>query len=321
MTINVLFSASRRDWNVYETELLKAFAAQGLSVDLRPTPRSAPRDDTPTHAPREVDYLICTPDGAMADFSPFHRTKAVLSLWAGVENIAPNPTLTQPLVRMVDPSMTEGMVEWVTGHVLRHHLGTDRHVLDQSGAWRPEAPPLARERPVTILGIGALGQACAEALQGLNFPVTGWSRSQKTIPGIDCYDGAQGLSMALQSAEILVLLLPLTSATENIINARRLAEMPKGAVILNPGRGALIDDADLLSALDSGQISHATLDVFRIEPLPSDHRYWSHPQVTVTPHIASETRAPSASRMVAENIRRSENGEPLLNLVNRDAGY
>lgn len=321
MTINVLFAAGHKNWKLYEPYLLAAFDEQGLEVDLRPAPNNSKDTDASSHLPDEVDYLIYSPDGDVVDFSPFSRTKAVLSLWAGVEKIAPNSTLTQPLARMVDPGLTEGMVEWVTGHVLRHHLGTDRHVLDQSGVWRSEAPPLARQRPVTILGLGVLGRACAEELQGLNFPVSGWSRSQKAIPDIRCLSGDEGLREALQSAEILVLLLPLTSETENVINAKTLANLPSGAVILNPGRGALIDDEALLAALDSGHINQATLDVFRIEPLPADHRYWAHPRVTVTPHIASETRVPSSSRVVAENIRRSEAGEPILNLVDRDAGY
>ena len=125
----------------------------------------------------------------------------------------------------------------------------------------------------------------------------------------------------LSRAEILVLLLPLTAATENILSTETLALLPKGATLINPGRGALIDDAALLAALDSGQIGQATLDVFRTEPLPADHPYWHHPKVTVTPHIASATRPESAAEAIAENIRRSEAGETLLHLVDRSAGY
>lgn len=125
----------------------------------------------------------------------------------------------------------------------------------------------------------------------------------------------------LRQSQILILLLPSTAATENTLNAETLAMLPKGAFIINPGRGPLIDDNALLAALDSGQIGHATLDVFRVEPLPQDHPFWAHPKVTVTPHIASETRAPSASRAIVENIRRGEAGEPFLYLVDRSAGY
>jgi glyoxylate/hydroxypyruvate reductase A len=241
----------------------------------------------------------------------------VLSLWAGVERIVGNATLTQPLCRMVDPALTEGMVEWVVGHALRHHLGMDRHIANPRHIWDNSCPPLARERPVAMLGMGALGAACAQALRALNFPVTGWSRSPK--PG--SLHGEDGLAQALRSAQIVVTLLPKTPETENLLNAARLALLPRGAVILNPGRGALIDDAALLTALDAGQIGHATLDVFRTEPLPQDHPYWTHPHVTVTPHIAADTRPASATRVIAENIRRGQAGEAFLHLVDRRRGY
>jgi len=255
------------------------------------------------------------------DFAPFTRAKAVLNLWAGVEDVVGNPTLQIPLARMVDHGLTQGMMEWVAGHVLRHHLGMDAHILGQDGFWRKDIPPLAQDRHVTVLGLGELGQTCAEALRGLGFAVTGWSRSAKDIPGIICRSGEAGLHAALQEAEILVLLLPLTAQTENLLNTRTLALLPRGAVIVNPGRGPLIDDVALLAALDAGRIGHATLDVFRVEPLPPTHPYWAHPRVTVTPHIASETRPVTASQVIAENIRRAETGEPLLHLVDRDRGY
>ncbi|MBV1902355.1 MAG: glyoxylate/hydroxypyruvate reductase A, partial [Marinosulfonomonas sp.] len=135
------------------------------------------------------------------------------------------------------------------------------------------------------------------------------------------HHGSAGLARVLAQAEILVLLLPLTSATENTLNVENLNLMPKGAVVINPGRGQLIDDNALLGALDCGQISHATLDVFRQEPLPADHPYWTHPSVTVTPHVASETRPETASQVIAENIRLCEAGEEMKFLVDRAAGY
>jgi glyoxylate/hydroxypyruvate reductase A len=172
-----------------------------------------------------------------------------------------------------------------------------------------------------MLGLGELGTACARALAALNFPVTGWSRRARDIPGLRCLSGEDGLRQALEGAQIVVTLLPKTPGTENLLDAWHLAWLPRGAVIVNPGRGALIDDAALLAALDAGHIGHATLDVFRVEPLPPDHPYWHHPRVTVTPHIAAETRPDSASRVIAENIRRGEAGEPLLHRVDRAAGY
>jgi glyoxylate/hydroxypyruvate reductase A len=301
----VLFAAPAL-WPDYAEELPKALAEIGLSAQVV------------TEAdPASVDYIVYAPSSPLQDFSPYRRTRAVLSLWAGVERIVGNATLTQPLCRMVDPSMSEGMTEWVVGHSLRHHLGMDRHIINPDRIWDPTCPPLARERPVTVLGTGELGSAAAAALRALNFPVTAWGRTAK--PG--CLHGEDGLRQALSTAAILVTLLPKTPETENLLNAERLAMLPKGAVILNPGRGALIDDAALLTALDAGHIGHATLDVFRVEPLPKDHPFWAHPQVTVTPHVAADTRTTSAARVLAENIRRGEAGEPFLHLVDRMRGY
>lgn len=310
MTLTLLFSAPDRIWPAYETVLPKALENAGLYARL-----------TRDASPEEVDYIVYAPNDALRDFTPYTRAKAVLSLWAGVEKIAPNPTLTQPLCRMVDPGLALGMRDYVVGHVMRYHLGMDRHIHGLRGQWDHITPPLAKDRPMTVLGLGELGQICAVALSRLGFDVTGWSRRPKEIDGLTCLHGPDGLAQALSTADILVTLLPDTAATQNTLNADTLALMPKGARIVNPGRGTLIEDEALLAALDSGQIGHATLDVFRTEPLPADHPYWSHPKVTVTPHIAAETRADTASDVIAENIRRSEAGEPLLHLVDRHAGY
>lgn len=308
--INVLFAAREERWPTYEAPLRAAFEELGLVVDLR-------RD----FAPEEVDYVVYAPNSELQDFRPLTRCKAVLNIWAGVEAIVGNETLTLPLARMVDPGLTQSMTEWVTGHVLRHHLGMDLHIHGQDGVWRDYVPPIAQDRRVTVLGVGALGMTCARAIAGLGFPVTGWSRSEKSDDLVTCLHGEAGLQQAVSQADILVLLLPDTASTENIIDTAALASMPQGAFIINPGRGPLIDDDALLEALDSGHIAHATLDVFRVEPLPEDHPFWGHPSVTVTPHIAAETRARTASQVIAENIQRGEAGEPLLHLVDRGAGY
>lgn len=310
MSVNVLFAARPDHWRIYETPLTRALAEAGVDATV-----------TTSAQPDEVDYIVYAPDSTVQDFTPYTRAKAVLNLWAGVENIVVNPTLKIPLARMVDHGLTQGMVEWVTGHVLRHHLGMDRHILGQDGEWRAEAPPLATHRRVTMLGLGALGTACAQMLAHLGFPVTGWSRRAKDIPGITCLSGEDGLRAALQAADILVLLLPLTDETENLLDAGALALLPEGAMIVNPGRGPLIDDEALIAALDRGHVAHATLDVFREEPLPPEHPFWAHPGVTVTPHIASETRPETAAQVIAENIRRGEAGAPFLHLVDRDKGY
>lgn len=311
MTVQIYFAAGQRRWPAYAEVLPKALVEAGVDAALR--------CDAPD--PAAVDYIVFAPDGDVSDFSPFTRTRAVLNLWAGVERVVGNPTLTQPLCRMVDPGLTQGMVEWVTGQVLRHHLGLDRFICATAPHWDQVAPPLAAERRVGILGMGALGAACARALVDLGFAVSGWSRSPRTVEGVRCLHADEGLAEVLATSEILVTLLPLTPQTEALIDAAALARMPQGAVLINPGRGGLIDDDALLAALNTGHLGHATLDVFRIEPLPHAHPFWTHPRVTVTPHVAAETRPATAARMLAENIRRDLAGLPLLHRVDRAQGY
>jgi len=310
MKLNILFSGKESRWDSYRETLVHALETAGLSANL-----STDLD------PRLVDYIIYAPNGPVRDFTPFTRLRAVLGLWAGVETVVGNPTLKVPMTRMVDSGLREGMVEWVVGHVLRYHLEMDQQIAAQDGVWAPNIPPLARDRRVSILGLGELGSACAQALVGLNFQVSGWSRNLREIPGIACFSGKDDLIRMLHDTDIVVLLLPLTPATENLMNGERLAALCRGARLLNPGRGALIDDDALLASLNAGHIAHATLDVFRREPLPPDHPYWAHPNVTVTPHIASETRPKTASALIAENIRRHELGKEMLFIVDRHAGY
>ncbi|MGV6838581.1 MAG: 2-hydroxyacid dehydrogenase [Planktomarina sp.] len=308
--LNVLFAAPQDRYAQYEHPLKQSFAAAGLDAHL-----------SMDHAPGVADYIVYAPNSGLDDFTPYTRCKAVLNLWAGVETVVNNPTLTQPFCRMVDEGLSAGMMEWVTGHVLRHHLGMDAHIINPGQLWEANPAPLAKDRPVTILGMGALGSVCAKALDRLGFPVTGWSKTPKSIENVRCFHGDAGLQEALTDAQIVVLLLPDTPETRHVINVQSIAWMAKGAVLINPGRGPLIDDDAVISALKGRHLSHATLDAFEIEPLPADHPYWHMPNVTVTPHIASVTRPDTASQVIAENIKRSEEGLPLLHLVNRQAGY
>ncbi len=308
--ITVQFAAKAERFDEYRAPLIQAFEKAGLDVDL-----------ATDHDPACVDYIVYAPNSDLQDFTPYRRCKAVLNLWAGVETVVGNATLNIPLCRMVDRGLTDGMIEWVTGHVLRHHLGMDRHIINPDHIWDPTPAPLAKDRPVTILGLGALGLACAQMLTQLGFPVTGWSRSAKTVAGITTLHGDGGLTAALGTADIVVLLLPDTPATHHLIDANRIAGCKPDVIFINPGRGPLIDDEALLAALDQGKVGHATLDVFDVEPLPRTHRYWDHPKVTVTPHIASATRADTASEVIAENIKRGETGQSFLNVVDRDLGY
>ena len=310
MKVNILFSANEDNWNRYKTPLKEALDATSLNYKLGTG-----------LVPSEVNYIIYAPSSSVQDFSPYTNLRAVLNLWAGVEGVTNNKTLKVSLARMVDVGLTSGMVEWVTGHTLRHHRGIDKHIHGQDGTWRPDVPPLAKDRVVTILGLGTLGTACGITLKKLGFNVRGWSRTNKKVDGISCFFGDDQIDPSLMEADIVILLLPDTQLTQNILNQHTLYLLKRGAFVLNPGRGPLIDDVALLEALDSGQIEHATLDVFRIEPLPKSHRYWSHTKVTVVPHKASDTRPRTSAQVIAMNIKRAENGLELLHLVDRDIGY
>ena len=310
--VRILFAASAKDWEKYGEVLKKTLDASNLIYQL-----TTDINDV------DAEYIVYAPSCGLTDFSRFKSLKAILSLWAGVENITGNRTINAPLCRMVDIGLTQGMVEWVTGHVLRHHLDLDGYLKNQDGRWQSQKyPPLASERSVTILGLGALGLACANALTNLNFKVHGWSRRKKNnLKNIETYSGDDGLYKALSFAEILVLLLPLTNETDSIINSNTLKKMPRGSIIINPGRGHLIDDLALLASIKIGHIRHATLDVFREEPLPKSHPYWKNDKVTVTPHIASVTRANTSCKVIVENIIRGEAGQSFLYQVDRVKGY
>lgn len=310
MSLTILYAADPEEYDLYRQRITQALSAHRVAAKV-----------VMDAAPHDVDVVLYAPSHDLQDFAPFTRCRLVQSLWAGVERIVGNDSLTQPLCRMVDPGLTQGMVEYVTGHVLRHHLGLDKHVRGQAGFWDQTWPPLAQERPVGMLGLGELGQACGQMLARIGFPVVGWSRKPKTIPGIACFSGDDGLRAVLAQARILVTLLPLTAQTENLLDAARLALLPRGAVLINPGRGRLIDDDALLAALATGHLAHATLDVFRTEPLPVDHPFRTLSNVTVTPHIAAATRPDSAAQIAAANILRLVQGKSLLHLVDRGSGY
>jgi glyoxylate/hydroxypyruvate reductase A len=205
---------------------------------------------------------------------------------------------------------------------MRYHLDIDRYI-DASPIekWEASYPPLARDRTVGILGIGALGGACAERLAINGFRVIGWSRTPKDIPRVECRHGMRALDETIAESEILVLLLPWTDETYRILNARRIAQMPLDACLINAARGQLIDHVALLEALNAELLRHATMDVFETEPLPPNDPYWTHPRVTVTPHIASATRPETASQAVVEQIARHLRGEPFLHVVDRARGY
>jgi len=310
--INILYAGRADQWEEYEPALRKSLDASDLEYNL-----SYDAED-----PESIDYIVYAPNGPLTDFTPFTNVKLVQNLWAGVEVPTANKTLTQPLARMVEPGLTLGMADYVMGHVLRHHLDSDTFAKAAAGEWlEGHTPPLAQDRRVGILGVGELGMFCGRKLADFGFQVSGWSRTLKRDDQVECFSGPDGLNTVLETSEILLLLLPNTEQTHHLINENSLTKMRDGVAIINPGRGPLIDDTALLAALDSGKVSGATLDVFATEPLPQNHPYWTHPNVLVTPHIASVTRTNTACDVVAENIALGEAGKPFKFLVDKQAGY
>ncbi|NKB56151.1 MAG: glyoxylate/hydroxypyruvate reductase A [Alphaproteobacteria bacterium] len=271
----------------------------------------------------EVEYAFVwnPPPGALRTFS---NLKCIFSIGAGVDHLLKDPDLPEgvPIVRMVEPELTQGMTEYVTMHVLRFHREVPTLEAQQRDrVWNELIVPTAPSRRVGLLGFGVLAQDSARVLRALDFDLACWSRTPKQTDSVESFHGADGLDPFLTRTQILVCLLPLTEATKGILNRTLFAKLPRGASLINAGRGGHQVEPDILEALDTGQLAGAVLDVFRTEPLPADSPFWTHPKVTVTPHIASVTQQRSAAEQVAANIRRIEAGEAPHNTVDRALGY
>ncbi|OLO09578.1 glyoxylate/hydroxypyruvate reductase A [Salinicola sp. MH3R3-1] len=278
--------------------------------------------DDPGDADAVTYAVVWKPaDGA---FLPFANLKAIVSLGAGIDHVLADTKLPRqiPIIRTVGTDLTQRMREYVALHVLSHHRDMPTISANQRARqWKQLVVPPATDRPVGVMGLGNLGSAAASTLSALGFETLGWSRTQREIEGITTFAGDAEFAAFLGRCEILVCLLPLTDATTGILNAELFAKLPKGASVINVGRGPHLVDDDLLAALDSSQLSHATLDVFHVEPLPSEHPFWSHPRITVTPHIASLIDAPTGSRIVAANIERFEREGNVPDLADAERGY
>lgn len=273
--------------------------------------------------PTEIEAaLVWRPPPGLLERLP--NLRAVLSLGAGVDHIFADPSLPPgvPIIRLVDPYMTTAMSEYVQLQVLRlHRREPEYRAQQQARIWRQLPQPNAEERRVGVLGLGVLGGEAALKLKVLGFDVAGWSRTERKLPGIHCFHGRDGLEALLRRSEILICLLPLTPATEGILDAALFARLPPGAALVNCARGRHLVEADLLAALDSGTLATAVLDVCRDEPLPPDHPFWRHERILLTPHVAAATHAPTAALAVVENLRRLADGRPLLNRIDRSERY
>ncbi|MFL6689452.1 MAG: 2-hydroxyacid dehydrogenase [Alphaproteobacteria bacterium] len=280
--------------------------------------------DSDAYRAQEIDYVLTfRPPERLLKSLP--NLRVVFSLGAGVDGILadPNYPVHIPLVRFVDRTLSREMAQYCVMHVLMHYRMQrffDRAQAEH--AWRQVLlPKSAEDMRVGILGLGEIGTLTAQRLRDLDFDVGGWSRMRRQEPGVQSFAGDGELGAFLARTDILICLLPLTPETRGILSESLFAQLPNGAFVINVARGGHLVDADLVAAIDCGHLSGATLDVFHIEPLPEDHPFWTHPKITVTPHVAAISETRIAAQYVANGIARFERGDPLANLVDLRRRY
>ena len=286
-----------------------------------------PEDDVIPHsninALADVDIAVVwrPPVGWLASLPSL---KLTVSIGAGIDHIVQDPSYPTnvPVVKTTGPDMIQRMREYVVLHVLRFHRQLpllQTHQTQQR--WKSVNTPVASQRQVGIMGMGGMGQAAAKSLVQLGFDVRSWSKSPKAITGVQSFFGSDQLREFASGTQILVCLLPLTDATRGILGKALFSSLPMGASVINAARGQHLVEQELLDALQTGQVDSATLDVFHIEPLPEDHAFWTHPQILVTPHIASLIDPSSGGRIIAENINRFARGQLPNDMTESSQGY
>jgi glyoxylate/hydroxypyruvate reductase A len=296
---------------------------RGLQAELPQARIVFPPCDPATAAEVEIAIVANPPPGTLQGLPAL---KLIQSRWAGVDRLLADPTLPAgvPVARMVDPVMTEAMVQTALWTVLSlHRRFFDYAAQQRERVWRPLPQRRADEVAVLVLGQGQLGGAVAQRLAAQGYRVSGWRREARgeVLPAWTVHTGEEALPRAVAEADVVVNLLPLTAATRGLLDARFFGGLREGAGLVNLARGEQLVDEDLLAALDAGRVGHAVLDVFHREPLPADHRFWTHPRVTVLPHVAALTDARSAVSVVAANVRRVMAGQTPQHLVQRGRGY
>ena len=270
-----------------------------------------------------VDYLLVWKPPAEL-FRAVTPTKAVFNVGAGVDALLAVPTLPAdvPLLRLEDAGMAVQMAEYATLAVLAAYREQREYAAQQrESRWAPRRRIAKEDFGVGLLGFGVLGQAVAAALAPFGFPLAGWSRERKSVPGVASFAGAGELSAFLARTRVLICLLPSTPQTRDLLGRDLLAQLPAGAHVVNVARGDIVVDADLVALLDEGHLASATLDVFRDEPLSPDHPFWHHPRISLTPHVSAVTRRAESVAQIAAKIRRLERGEAVTGVVDRARGY
>lgn len=274
-------------------------------------------------SPDEIDTVLVWrhPYGVLKQLP---KLKLIASLAAGVDHVMTDPDLPIgiSIVRLTDPYMANDIVQYVLAYLLNHIKRIDHWAsYQQEKLWSRKPPFNYSDKTIGIMGLGFLGAKAAHALANIGLNVTGWSYSPKILAHIKTYAGKSEFSEFLNQTDILICMLPLTNETQDILNKTTFEQLPQGAYIMNIGRGEHLVEPDLLQALASGQLSGACLDVFRQEPLPADHPFWSHPNIRVTPHIASVTNPKTAAPQVLDNYERMQKGQPLINEIDSVKGY
>lgn len=252
------------------------------------------------------------------------QLKAVFLMGAGADAILKfgDALPDVPIVRLGDTGMAVQMAEYVAYATLRYFRRFDEYEEQaRHGLWTPLPAHEKEDFTVGVMGLGKLGLRVVETMRSFGFPVRGWSRTPKELPGVDCFAGMEALDAFLSGTRVLVSLLPLTNETNNLLDRRRLSTLPRGSYVINVARGAQLAEPDLLTLIRAGHIAGATLDVFRNEPLPAPHPFWEEPRITITPHISAITIRGEAVRQIAEKIAAFEAGNPVDDIVDRNLGY
>ena len=292
-----------------------AIKAVAPEIDLRVWPDDDDKADV------TFTLVWAQPEGIFAEYP---NLQVISSMGAGVDNLLQDPSIPQQatIVRMVDPRLVSQMGDYVLAATLNHVRQFPTYAQQQhQQQWQSLPPRNIDDVTVGVMGLGQIGSAVATRLLQVGFKVVGWSRREKTIARVGVFSGQNQMQDFLSVSEILVCLLPLTSTTENILNAEILAQLPPGAYVVNVARGKHLVEEDLLALLNNGHLSGACLDVVRQEPLPQKHPFWGHPKITITPHVASLTEPISVAPQIVDNYRRMVAGAPLLNQVDRQQGY
>ncbi len=314
--MSILLASSWTDISPYFSQWKKTLKREEQDIDVRLHPDESGDIDDITTA------LVWDPPPGLLASLP--KLRLIQSLGMGVDHILKHEDLPEgvPIARIVDPDLITRMSEYCVHSILHYHREADRYDRYQAERrWRPIPYPAADSRRIGIMGMGEIGTDTAIKLTFIGFDVAGWSRSPKNVPGVPSFHDKDGFRHFMQRSEFIVCLLPLTPDTEGILCASTFNLMPDGGGIINVARGGHVIEEDLIAALDSGKLSFAKLDVFRQEPLPEHHPFWTHPKIRITPHNAGITNPETAAAQIIENHRLALRGLTPNNIVDRTRGY